>query len=85
MYSLSTVSWLDIWKTLKGSWLVGKGMLKWLMQPSNSLEHCLNGAKIYRDAVQNFAMKEYKQKATEDCKMPCAEYMVNPKNNLTVE
>ena len=80
--SYSGYSWQRFLKELEGSWLVGTGMLKWLGLKTGSLEHCLNGAKIYRDAVSHFAMKEYLTKGPSDCLLPCAEYMVKQNNTL---
>lgn len=78
----SSYSWQTFLKELKGAALVGAGIFRWLGLKTGSLEHCLNGVKIYHDAIRHFGIKYFNDYAIKDCKLPCAEYMVNPNHQL---
>lgn len=76
-------SFKDFLKMVKGTFLVGAGMAKWLALKTGSLKHCLNGVEIYYNAVSNFGMKDFEiDNPIADCKLPCAKLLANPTRGL---
>ena len=72
------------WDKLKILLSLGYDVVKWWTIPSESLEHCLHGAKIFHKAVDGFGASHFgRHKASnKHCLKTCAVLTGNPKNRV---
>jgi len=56
---------------LRSGWKVAVAMMKWIVLSKDTLEHCLNGAEVYYNAVRGFSLKHYVTKSEKWCQHKC--------------
>lgn len=78
LFSLNFGKLKTFWTELKGTFAVGKDILKWLGLKSGTLEHCLNGVDVYFDAVTHFSMNHFHVDAIKQCNWKCSRTLGNP-------
>ena len=74
-------SWWEKFKILLS---LGYDVIKWWTIPSDSLEHCLHGAKIFHKAVDGFGQSHYShgEPTNRYCNQPCALLIGNPNKRI---
>ena len=73
-HALHTNKRASIWKKIRIAGELGYGMIKWLNMPSDTLQHCFQGASMFYKAVDGFGHVHFGKKDYENaCKRPCAQ------------